>query len=879
MIGRMLGHYQVVQEIGAGGMGVVYKALDTHLDRFVALKILSEKRMADAERKWRFVREAKAASALNHPNIIHIYDISEDAGVDFIAMEYVDGKTIDELIGRLGLPLKETLRYAIQITDALAKAHSAGIVHRDLKPSNIMVSRDGVVKLLDFGLAKLTELQDDAAITTATAGTADKPITESGIVVGTFAYMSPEQVEGKPIDPRSDIFSFGSVLYEMTTGQKAFEGSNAISTLSAILIKDPAPLNADSVPHDLEKVILRCLRKDPARRFQNMADLRVTLEELKEDSDSLGRAAPAPPTRIPAKLFSLRRSILLLLILIAVAAVATWYYVRSRPNSQSDASFMDIAPGGNLTLLVSSTNRASEPALSPDGKMLAYAAEVDGHMDLFVGRVAGGERIRLTNDDAEETDPDFSPDGEHIVYSRSATEEGLSEVWTVPTLGGQANRVIDKALDANWSPDGNRFAYVSRRPGEGDSLAMCNTDGADAVTILKGDAAYPFFRTPAWSPDGKSIVVTRSSGGIAGELWLISLTGNPPRRLTMDAPGIFSHNPVFTPDGRGVVHESNRAGATNLWVFPVNQGKPVRLTSGPGPDLAPTVARDGTIAFVNARSRSHLVVQTLANGQIREIVTHSSYIWAPSFSPSGLELAYSRAEEDGAWHIWIVPVQGGAARQLTFGALPEVYSRFSPDGAWVLYHTWSAGPDRIWRVLRTGGVPVVLTPERSDDDQYGDVSRDGQWLAFARTENGSTSIYIAAADGRAERRLTDFPSTLPRWSPDGQWIAFSQSRGPDGVFIIRADGKEKRRLSATGSWPVWWPDGKQLGFQDVGKGGSTELRTVPFGGGPSKLLSSVPFFGTNHPFDISPDGKLLATSYTEALASDIWLLHPQRPAR
>jgi len=302
MIGRTILHYEIVETLGRGGMGVVYKARDTHLDRFVAIKVLPPEKVADPERKRRFVQEAKAASALNHPNIVHIYDIAEAGGIQFIAMEYVPGKTLDQMIGRKGLRLNETLKYAVQIADALAKAHAAGIVHRDLKPSNVMVTTDGLVKVLDFGLAKLSERTTGEFGETATMREEEKPDTAEGTIVGTVAYMSPEQAEGKPVDARSDLFAFGSLLYEMVTGQHAFHGDSKLSTLSAILKEDPIPVSAavPDAPRDLEKIIARCLRKDPARRFQHTDDLKIALSELKEESDS-GTAVGAQTSAHPTK--------------------------------------------------------------------------------------------------------------------------------------------------------------------------------------------------------------------------------------------------------------------------------------------------------------------------------------------------------------------------------------------------------------------------------------------------------------------------------------------------------------------------------------------------------------------------------------------------
>ena len=298
MIGQTLGHYRIDDKLGEGGMGVVYKARDTHLDRPVAIKVLPPERVADPERKRRFVQEAKAASALNHPNIVHIYDIDTASGVDFIAMEYVEGKTLNDVIGRKGLKLGESLTYAVQIADALAAAHAVGIVHRDIKPSNIMVSEKGLVKVLDFGLAKLVEqAEDDPSAPTQTM----RPRTEEGTIVGTAAYMSPEQAEGKKVDARSDIFSFGSVLYEMVTGQRAFRGENRISILSAILHQEPTPIN-EALKHlvvpELQNVITRCLRKDPQRRIQHLDDVKLALEELKQES-AFGTEAQPQVARAP----------------------------------------------------------------------------------------------------------------------------------------------------------------------------------------------------------------------------------------------------------------------------------------------------------------------------------------------------------------------------------------------------------------------------------------------------------------------------------------------------------------------------------------------------------------------------------------------------
>ncbi len=331
MVGQTISHYRIEEKLGEGGMGVVYKARDTRLDRFVALKVLPADKVADPERKRRFVQEAKAASALNHPNIITIHDIDQADGVDFIAMEFVDGKALERLIPRNGMRLGDVLKYAIQIADALARAHAAGIIHRDIKPANIMATPDGHVKVLDFGLAKLAEvITDDSQAPTQTMKADDTPRTGEGVILGTVAYMSPEQAQGLKLDARSDIFSFGSVLYEMVTGRRAFEGATKISTLSAILHKEPSPAHdvIPDAPRDLEKIVARCLRKDPNRRFQHMADVKVALEELKEESESGKLEAGVPAAARPGFTVSPRwAAVALTTILVAGAA---WWLTRPR---------------------------------------------------------------------------------------------------------------------------------------------------------------------------------------------------------------------------------------------------------------------------------------------------------------------------------------------------------------------------------------------------------------------------------------------------------------------------------------------------------------------------------------------------------------------
>ncbi len=439
MIGRMLGHFQVLEKLGEGGMGVVYKARDTHLDRSVAIKVLPSEKISDPQRKARFVQEAKAASALNHPNIITIHDVASQEGCDFIVMEYVAGKTLDQVIPRKGMKLGEALKIAVQIADALARAHSAGILHRDLKPANVMVDERGQVKILDFGLDKLTEqLQEKDSASAATADIGGKPITEEGVIVGTVSYMSPEQAEGKKVDARSDIFSFGSLLYEMVTGQQVFRGDTKLSTLAAIISKEPAAPPSE-IPHDLEKVISRCLRKDPARRFQYMADLKVALEELKEESDN-GKLAGV--TFIPPK--SRRRATWVAIVLGASALGAVIFWILW-PTDRSVQPSMTAVP------LTSYPGSESLPSFSPDGNYVAFVwdGEKQDNDDIYVKSIGPGTPIRITTNPEHDYDPEWSPDGRHILFFASAG--GQLRDYLVRATGGEP--ALFSGFMSGWSRD------------------------------------------------------------------------------------------------------------------------------------------------------------------------------------------------------------------------------------------------------------------------------------------------------------------------------------------------------------------------------------------------------------------------------------------
>ncbi len=495
LVGRQLSHFRILEKLGEGGMGAVYKARDTRLDRNVALKVLPPDKVADPERQRRFAQEAKAASSLNHSGIVTIYDIDSADGVYFIAMEYMDGKTLDRLMGRKGLPVDAVLSYSVQVADALARAHSAGLVHRDLKPSNIMITADGAVKILDFGLAKLVEPAAAEDAPTITAGHTEAPITQEGAIVGTFAYMSPEQAQGKPVDARSDIFSFGSLLFEMLTGRRPFAGETGLATLAAILNQEPPSLagTAGPLPADLKRIVMRCLRKDPQRRWQTMADLRVALEDLKEESDSgkLFPAAPLAPRRSGhAWLFAGAA----LAMVIAAAAVGWRFQWKAAE-----------APTFDTERLTFESGFAGMAAISPDGKMLAYSSDRDCPLNLYVQQIGGRQSIRLTNQEAPDWLPDFSPDGSRIVF-RSDREGG--GIYAIDALGGPAQRIAGSGYHPRYSPDGSTIAFVTSPVMGNAKLFLVSAKGGvprefhSAFDVGSATGYSP----PVWSPDGQSIL-------------------------------------------------------------------------------------------------------------------------------------------------------------------------------------------------------------------------------------------------------------------------------------------------------------------------------------------------------------------------------------
>jgi eukaryotic-like serine/threonine-protein kinase len=861
MAERQFAHYVVLEQAGAGAMGVVFRARDERLQRQVAIKIPAPSAVVTEELRGRWLEEARATCALNHPNICTIYEVGEFEGQPYIAMEYLAGAPLNECIPDDGLPTETVLEYGAQIASALDHAHSQGILHRDLKSANVRKSGSGQVKVLDFGLAATFKPMETATQTSPA---------ESAGAPGTLAYMAPEVLGGTRADVRSDIWSLGVLLYEMASRAQPFPGRTTYQLCGAILKEAPRPLPMH-VPPGLRAIILRCLAKQPEHRYQRASEVKAALEALHSNGGEIAAAAAGVfaeaerPTGRTRKFWWLAAGVAL--VAVAVLLVGTISRLR----------VAGPVPTGRLRQLLAAQRHIEGPGLSPDGKMLTYVEDEENTDDLYVTRVAGGERMKLTNDVSRKDWPAFSPDGEKIVFARKLTGEPEEEICTIPTLGGQIVSVTRGGSMPAWSPDGTRIAFVKQNAGEAETVAIVSLDGNDLRTILAGDAIYPFLGRPAWSPDGQSIAVARSRGGDSREIWLVPVNGGAASQLTHGTGGVSSDQAVFSADGRGIVYRSNRGGAQNIWYQDLSGNVLTQLTTGAGPDAMPSVARDGTLAFLNFRARTILELYELATGESKMLVSESGVLWGPAFSPDGKEVAYSRSEPAGAWHLWAISTAGGAPHQLTSGKLLEIYPRYTPDGQQIIYSTWGPEPLSIGVVARNGGATRVLKQKNTTSDSYPDISPDGKWIVFVRTENKLSHMYLQAANGSGEaREIGTLQGTVPRWSPDGKWIAFSPNRGfGGGAYIVHPDGSGLKRVAQLGGWPVWWPGGGKLGLQTIGPDGNTELSVVTLATGETRVLPGLRFNGTNYPFDVSRDGKWLVTTNTQDEMDEIWLLEPR----
>jgi Tol biopolymer transport system component/predicted Ser/Thr protein kinase len=812
MIGQTLGHYRIDSKLGEGGMGVVYRAFDTHLDRAVAIKVLRPDATASPDRKRRFVQEAKSASALNHPSIVHIYDIGTanlaDGPTDFIAMEFVPGKTLDQYIGKSGLSLNDALKYGIQIADALARAHAAGIVHRDLKPANIIVADDGRVKLLDFGLAKLTEVIDgDPEGATATMAAQATPQTEEGAILGTVAYMSPEQAEGRKVDGRSDIFSFGSVLYEMVTGRRAFEGTNKISTLGAILHTEPKAASEISagVPTELDKIIARCLRKDPERRAQGIADIKLALEELKQESESglsgqVGAAtAVRPPARPPRRVVAITAGVVALVV--AAAGLAGW--LLKRP-----ASAVARSEWVQITNLPDS---AVQPALSPDGRMLTFIRGPSSFTttgQVYVKMLPSGEPVQLTRDNRTKMSPVFSPDGSRIAYSVSG---GIWDMWAVPVLGGEPRLWLPNASGLVWI-DKSKLLF-SEIKDQRLHMAIVTSDesraGSRDLYVPPHERGMAHRSYP--SPDGKwMLLVEMNERAALVRCRLAPLDGSSAGQQVGPPAGQCTFA-AWSPDGEWMYFSSDSGGAFHTWRQRFPDGQPEQITSGPTEEEGLAMAPDGR-SFITAVGLTQSSVWLHDGGGDRQI-SLEGYALAPKFTPDGKRLLY-QVRKGAASELWVAELDSGRSEPLLPGIAVALAGNpflagydISPDGRQVVVASPdNGGKSRLWLApLDRRSPPRQIPNIEGGQPVFGATGE----VFFHSVEGTSAFLYRVREDGGGLRKAIDASIVaIMGESPDRNWLVLG-SRG--GFVIFRVDGGAPLQTPIRGRTMVRWSgDGKHL---------------------------------------------------------------------
>ncbi len=865
MTGKSIAHFDILEELGRGGMGVVYKARDQRLDRVVALKLLPPDTTNNPDRHRRFVQEARSASALNHPNIVHVYEIGESDGVSFIAMEHVQGKTLGSLIPPGGLRLNELLRYSGQIAAALTAAHARGIIHRDLKPSNVMVSDSGDVKLLDFGLAKLIEPSTGQSEATRTLA---QSLTAEGTVVGTTAYMSPEQAEGKHVDARSDIFSFGAMLYEMVTGRRPFSGDSHLAVLSAILRDDPAPIQETrgDLPPELDRILIRCLRKDPDRRFQHTGDLNVALQELREESDSgVARTAPFKPQR--ARNWKLPAAI----AAVVLGGLVLWRF---------GGSLLPKASHGTLQAAALTTvpGLAFGPSLSPDGKEFAFSSNRSGRFEIYVRSAnPGGAERQITSDGQQNIEPTWSPNGSTIAF-HSAARRGI---WAVPTSGGTPVRQLAPfGSHPVWSPDGSKVAFRSTEPsdlawfdmeGSGESVIFTvGFDGSDLRQITTAGNPEGKHADPAWSADGKQIVFT-SLGAMGtrtakNSLWTVDLNSGVLTPIKFGSLGGAS-SPVLTadnktiyfsalaPDGFGIFATSTKGTDESIPIYRSGREAPMSLH----------LSRDGRRLFFAHAVNVSQIWQTQAGSQESIALYQDEVVRAklPAYSPDGKQIAYVVQPQDARQDLWVMNADGSnprvlvsepgyvngpgwsadgksiyfsffvtkkaEIRQIPAGGGPQTTvfespksrnrARVSPDQREFIYDV--PKPVNIWSQPLPNGAPKQLTFER-EGAGFPRFSPNGDWIAYGVTSGESTFVAVMDRHGGQQRMLVKEPGSHYAYgfSDDNRRIAYAAC--PGGVWNIfwvdRITGHTQQvtNYTAYGSVvrsPEWRPGTEQLAYE------------------------------------------------------------------
>jgi Tol biopolymer transport system component len=826
MIGKTVSHYEILEKIGEGGKGAVYKAADQKLDRFAALKFMPSHFAVRASEGARFVREAKAASALEHPNICTIYEIDRTAdGQLFIAMAYYEGETLQETISRGPLELSKIIDFALQISSGLDKAHSQGIVHRDIKPANIMITTDGVVKLLDFGLAKLH---------------GQTQLTGSGATMGTLLYMSPEQVVGDNLDHRTDIWSLGVVLYEMLTGRVPFKGDYDQVVVYSIRHEVPEPITAlrTGVPCELEWITNKCTEKEAKYRYQSARDMQTDLNRLARDMSSHQKdpSRAAKPAKSRASPFArLRVWVELALALAFVGLAAYLAYDKLRAGTVLEH------PAVRLTALTGVDGLAAHPTWSPDGSWIAYSADEAGTMDIWKKPAEGGQSQRLTSSRDNEIQPAWSPDGRIIAFSSRGEQNGIH---LIPADGGTPWRLTEFGANPRWSPNGERLAF----DWQGDIYTI-SANGGDPEVVVKGTSSTPY---AVWTPDGQHLVYWSRT---RGDICMTSVKDTTSICLAMIPAGQEVSGLSLSVDGRKLIFcQGTFGGNKDVWiadfVWPPDEraNPPAPVLATTTQDVQCTFSPDGRrIAFTARHVERQLYALSidattgLSTGALRRLTMNSQLNYYPSISYDEQRLIwtshqacegalyYSNLKQwtehkvtrdwardvrevggsfsafddrvcfastvGGAYEIWHIPSLGGVGLQCTETLHPhrDVFPTYSPVGDRIAFYSNRSGSWDIWSVNGRGELQQLTS--WSSNEYYPAWSADGQSIAFATDRSGNMDIWIMDAHGENLRPLVTEPSEegWSAWSPDGRWFYYVSDKSGAFNLWVMADGDTDTR--------------------------------------------------------------------------------------
>ncbi|MFL6353147.1 MAG: protein kinase domain-containing protein [Bryobacteraceae bacterium] len=878
---RILGNYRLVSKLAEGGMGTVYLARDMRLDREVALKILSAEFTQDAERKRRFVREAKAASALNHPNIVTVHDFGTCGELDYLVMEYVAGKPLDRLIPRNGLKLKEALRYGIQIADALRCAHKAGIIHRDLKPGNVVITESGVPKVLDFGIAKQTRAEpppDSIAPGFENAGT----LTQHGLILGTVAYMSPEQADGRPVDARSDIFSFGSLLYEMVTGRQAFQRDTAASTIAALLRENPQSASAlvEDVPPELEGLIGLCLRKNPADRYQHIDDVKLALEQIKEKSYA-GVLTSAAKTQRRHGRFVWGAGLVAVLLLVSVGV----WFVRSKTRAP-EASLVAVP-------LTSDPGIEYSPSFSPDGTQVAFewCKDTEGkNCNIYVKQIGVELPFRLTATRASEFSPAWSPDGRFIAYLRELSP-GKSVLLVIPQRGGRERVLADvagafmKFLPGPylaWAPDSKWIAFATGDPVASLSLISVDTQEERRLTTLSSGGMGDGDTTPAFSPDGRTLAFARFVDKAArADLYVVRLAGGyTAEREPVRLPPANGLNiaPAWTPDGREIVFSSGYSPGgpeLGLWRTAVTeQLKPSRLPFAPNNSSTPAISRQlNRLAYVEDKSDTNIWRIDLRDPGSQPstpvpFIASTRLEVTPAFSPDGKRIAFA-SNRSGTEEIWVCDGDGSNPVQLTsFGGQTISGPQWSWDSQNIAFWATTKEPG-VYIVSVNGGVPRRLTTLPAGG-KWPFWSRDGQSLYFV----GGGEIWKMRSTGGGAVQITRNKGDVPQQSPDGKFVYYSKGWPlPLSVWKMPVEGGEETKVLDSVNPSTLWTVGTKgiYFFTTADDKGRSDLCLYEFATSKTTKVLTVER-SVDFGLAVSPDGGSILYTQLDEAGSNLMLV-------